>query len=66
MSEVRAHYPIRFYVMITLTLVQEDTKLLVGNERYEGYVPDIVAVLASIIQFNYTIRSVMGFVSNGY
>jgi hypothetical protein len=28
-----------------------------GNDRYEGFVPDMLEILADILGFNYTIRS---------
>ncbi|XP_023321584.1 glutamate receptor ionotropic, kainate 2 isoform X2 [Eurytemora carolleeae] len=40
------------------TMLKEDTKLLVGNERYEGFIPDMVHILSTILQFNYTLRIV--------
>ena len=43
-------------ITLKYPLMQEDTKLLVGNERYEGFIPDMVHILSTILQFNYTLR----------
>ena len=37
-------------------MIKESPNVLQKNNQYEGFVPDMVEILSSILHFNYTLR----------
>merc|ERR1719319_171582 len=39
-------------------MLKEESEVLTGNDRYEGFSVDLIAMIAEILRFNYTIKEV--------